>query len=202
VGLVFWTAAAAARAQDQPQEAADPTTPKGMLVMLARATQAGDSAAIRNLFHYDSPLEQKLVEAIAEHVEARTKIRNAAVKAFGQEVADQIASNTIDEDRIRTAEVKVEGDKATVRIPNDPQILSLVKVDGQWKMSVSPMTKGRSKDEVEQQLEQMKILAGIVRETAGELEQGKYTTPQQLDDAIRGKRARAMAPKPSPTTQQ
>jgi hypothetical protein len=98
--------------------------------------------------------------------------------------------------------VKVEGDKATVLIKGDPQTLSLVKVDGQWKMSVSPMTKGRSKEDIEQQLEQMKVLAGIVRETAGELEQGKYTTPQQLDDAIRGKRARAMSPRPAPTTQQ
>ena len=167
-------------------------------MLVARATQAGDVEALRKLFHPANPNEQRYIEAVAQQASALAKIRDATVKAFGQEVAERMASSTIDENRLRGARAKIESDKASVLIEGSPEPLNLVKVGGAWKMSPAQLTRGKGAQIMEQELEGMKQLSAVLVETAQELSDGKYTTPEQLDDAIRGKRIRAMTPTTAP----
>jgi hypothetical protein len=65
-------------------------------------------------------------------------------------------------------------------------------VAGAWKASAARLTEGKSPQIMQQELEQMQQLSSVLLEVSQELEAGKYATAEQLDDAIRGKRLRAM----------
>jgi hypothetical protein len=183
-----------ALAQAPATAPADPSTPQGALVIIARATQAGDADSLRKGFHVTTPDEQKYLDAVAEQAAAMAAIREATVKAFGQEAADRISQNTIDEDRIRAAKATVEGDKATVQVADSPEPYFLVRVGGVWKLSLAKLAAGKNQQIMQQQLDQMKQMSGVMREAAKELGEGKYATPEQLVDGVRAKMIRAMTP--------
>jgi hypothetical protein len=173
---------------------ADSTTPQGTLVLVARATQAGDVDALNKLFHAANPDQKKYLDAAARQAQALAKVRDATVKAFGQDVADMINPRTIDEGPLRSAKAAIESDKATITIEGSPEPVFMVKVDGAWKMSLAHLTDGKSAADMRNELEELGKRASVLLETAQELIDGKYTTPAQLDDAIRGKLIRAMTP--------
>ena len=195
--FVFWSLRAYAQAPAQAP--ADQSTPQGTLVLVARATQAGDEAALQKLFHPTTPDEKRYVDAIAQQASALSKVRDATVKAFGQDVADKMGQSTIDENRIRSAKAKIDGDKASVIMEGSTDALNLVKVGGMWKVSPAQLVAGKNAQMMQQDLDMMTRLNGVLLETAKELGEGKYTTPEQLDDAIRGKRIKAMS-SAGPTT--
>src|SRR5262245_55350905 len=58
---------------------ADPSTPKGTLTMLSRATESGDSSNVKDLFHATNPQEQKLAGVLIERTEVYARFRKALV---------------------------------------------------------------------------------------------------------------------------
>jgi hypothetical protein len=172
---------------------ADQSTPQGALVLLARATQAGDIDGLVRLFHTTDATQKRYVETLAQQANAMAGYNQAVVKAFGQDVADKIANNSIDEERLRSAKAKIDGDKAVAQIGAGIEPYELVRVDGAWRVSPAQLTRGKTPAMVQQDLDQMKQLSDVLKEVSQELLNGKYKTPEQLDDAIRGKRLRAMS---------
>ena len=47
----------------------DQTTPKGALKMLSRATQAGETATLKQLFHATNPQQQKIADSMIDRAE-------------------------------------------------------------------------------------------------------------------------------------
>src|SRR5262245_4191956 len=189
--FVFWSLPA--QAQAPATAPADPSTPQGALVLLARATQAGDVDALVRIFHTTDATQKRYVESLAQQANSMAGYYQAVVKAFGQDVADKVANNSIDEERLRSAKVKIDGDKATAQILPGIEPYELVRVQGAWKVSPAQLTRGKTPAMIQQDLDQMKQLSGVLKEVSQELVEGKYKTPEQLDDAIRGKRLRAMS---------
>ncbi len=192
---------------------ADSSTPKGTLKLLSQATESGDTAQVRDLMVADTPQEQKLAEVLMERTAIYAKFRQAAAKAFGDAAADQLTGHSpaeaaAAEQRIVQADVKMEGDKASLEMEGQP--VNLVRVDGKWKLSMGNLTSGMEAGDVDQRMQQIKMLSEVVVQTTDELNQGKYKTADEVNDAIRSKLASAMLktaesatqPATAPTTQE
>jgi hypothetical protein len=94
--------------------------PKEMLKALNSAMRDGDRDRIRSLMYAQTPLEQGMVDAMAGMAEALAELQRAALKAFGAEGAYEVTGDRPSRwaeavARIDAADVKAEGDRATVR---------------------------------------------------------------------------------------
>lgn len=187
----------------QPAAAADPTTPKGTLTMLSRATQSGDSASVRELFHASNPQQEKMIDLMLERTSAFAKFRQALVAKFGEEAAMQLTGNSAADEaaaevRINQAVVSIDADKAVVQMkaemPGEPQPdpVQMVKVDGKWKLPMAVLTEGMAAADIDANLRKVKMLSDVVISTTSEVTGGKFKTADEVNDAIRGKLASAM----------
>lgn len=187
----------------QPAAAADSTTPKGTLTMLSRATQSGDSASVRDLFHASNPQQEKMIELMLERTSVFAKFRQALVAKFGEEAAMQLTGNSAADEaaaevRINQAVVKIDGEKAAVQMKaempgeQEPDPVQMVKVDGKWKLPMAVLTEGMPAADIESNLRKVKMLSDVVISTTTEVTGGKFKTAEEVNDAIRGKLASAM----------
>lgn len=188
------------------QVEADPTTPKGTLTLLNRATAKGDSEGVRKLMHVATTQESRVADALVNRTAAFAKFREAAVKSFGADAAAKLTGSdeesTAAEQAIQRANVSVDNDKAVVQMDGQP--VNLVKIDGNWQLSLAGLTNGLAPADVDRMLDQMKQFVGIMSQTTDELSQGKYKSPDEVSDAMRARLAAAMmqqAPATQPTTQ-
>jgi hypothetical protein len=184
--------------------AADSTTPKGTLTLLNRATASGDSASVRKLMHASTTQESRIADALVARTEAYTKFRQAAVKSFGEDAASKLTGTKEEtaaaEQAIARADVKIDDDKAMVQM--GPQPVNLVKIDGVWKLSLAGLAEGLAPGDVDKMLDQMKILSSVMTQTSDEVTAGKYKSPDEVNDAVRGKLASAMLQAEAPATTQ
>jgi len=201
VGLV--AAQPAAAPATQPLEPVDQTTPKGALKMLSRATQAGETGTLKGLFHATTPQQQKIVDSMIDRAEVFAKFRAALVSKFGEDAATKLtdtsaADEASAEARIEQAAVKVDNDKASVVMKSDvpgdpdPDPMQMVKVDGKWKLPMATMTEGMDVAAVDSGLRRMKLISEAVTQTTADVTSGKFQSPDEVNDAIRGKLASAM----------
>jgi len=195
----------AAGAATQPAVPADSTTPKGTLTLLSRATESGDTSAVRGLLNVTNPTEQKLADVLMQRTEVYAAFRKAAVKSFGEDAANQLTGNTAadaaeSESRIQQADVKIDNNKATAAMEGQP--VNLIKVGDKWKLSLETLTAEMPAGDVDQKLQQIKMLSDVVKQTTGEINQGKFKSPEEVNDAIRAKLASVMlqAPATGPAT--
>jgi hypothetical protein len=185
------------------QTQADPTTPKGTLTLLNRATAKGDTETVRKLMHVATTQESRVADALVNRTAAFSKFRDAAVKSFGAEVAAKLTGNEAEtnaaEQAIQRADVTINNDKAVVQMDGQP--VNLVKVDGNWQLSLADLTAGLQPAEVDKMLNQMKTFVSIMSQTTDELGQGKYKSPDEVNDAMRARLATAMMQQEQSATQ-
>src|SRR5258705_3881554 len=114
----------------------DPGTPKGAMKAFYEAMEAGDATGVRASFHTANDAEKELADAYAAQLVAARALGEATKAKFatagdalskGLPLRDEIA-------RLDTAEVAVDGDKATLKITGQPRPLHLFKVDGPWRL--------------------------------------------------------------------
>jgi hypothetical protein len=184
------------------QAQADPTTPKGTLTLLNRATAVGDTASVRKLMHVATTQESRVADALVNRTAAFAKFRDAAVKSFGADAASKLTGDQAETDAaeqaIQHADVTIDKDKATVQMDGQP--VNLVKVDGNWQLSLAGLTAGLSPADVDKMLDQMSLFVSIMSQTTDELAKGKYKSPDEVNDAMRARLATAMM-QAQPTTQ-
>ena len=165
----------------------DSTTPRGTLTLLNRATANGDTASVRKLMNASTTQESRIADALVMRTDAFTKFRQAAVKSFGAEAASKLTGTEEEtaaaEKAIQSADVKIDNDKAIVQMENQP--VNLVKVEGMWKLSLAGLAAGMAPADVDKMLEQMKTLASVMVQTSDEVSQGKYKSPDEVNDAVR-----------------
>jgi hypothetical protein len=179
-------AASAPSSADAP---VNDSTPKGVLKQLAAALRDGDAERIRNVMHAATPAETKMVAAMAETARAMAALQKAAIKQFGREAAKEVVGDTDGTDaeskaRIDSAEVKVQGDTATITMEDGEETpVVLKRVGGHWKLPMSELAKGADPGALEERLVALADQARLVRDLATEIETGKYNTPAQAHEA-------------------
>jgi hypothetical protein len=203
LGIGFASAQPATAPAAQALDPVDQTTPKGALKMLSRATQSGETATLKQLFHATNPQQQKIADSMIDRADVFAKFRAALVSKFGEDAATKLtdtspADEMAAEARIEQATVKVDNDKASVTMKSevpgdpDPDAMQMVKVDGKWKLPMAPITDGMDAPSMEAGLRRMKLISEAVTQTTADVSSGKYQSPDEVNDAIRGKLASAM----------
>jgi len=183
----------AATEAPRPEESlsAAPTaaTPKGALKLLAAALRDGDAERIRQVMYAANPSEAKMVTAMADMAKSMAALQKSAIKAFGREgakevVGDTNATDTESKARIDSADVKVQGDTATVTMEDGEEApVVLKRVDGRWRLPMSELSRGADLGALEERLAGLAEQSKLVRELAEEVAAGKYASPAQAHEA-------------------
>ena len=177
---------------------ADPSTPKGALKRLAAALRDGDAEAIRQVMHAADPAEVRMVAAMAEMARAMAVLQRAAVKAFGEEGAKEVVGDTQATDaqgraRIDSADVRVQGETATVILPEGEDApVTLRRVDGRWKVPMSELSKDADRSVLDERLAELAEQAKVVQQIAKDIEGGQFNSPAQAYSAWQSRAMQAV----------
>lgn len=180
---------------------ADSTTPKGTLLLLSRATAAGDVTTVLSLLSVSNAEDQKLADALMRRNIINVKFRAALAKAFSEDVATQMAGDASeDETRIASATADIQGSEATIRMSEAEPPINLVKADGVWKLSLKGLTGNLTPQQVEGQLSKMKMVVDAIDATTSEIGTGKFKKPEEVELALRDRLMAASTPTTVPSS--
>jgi hypothetical protein len=207
-------AAPATAPSTRPLVAADQTTPQGTLILFARAMQEGNVPAVRGVFHTTNAQESTLADFFSERTKVSADFRAAVSSKFGEEAATMLTDSSpqdveIAAQHISAADVKLDGDKATVQMKSEmpgapaPDGIELVKADGKWKLPMGLMTKDMTAEMVDEKMKALKTLQAVVVKMTGEVQQGKFARIEEVADALNSRiqsAALELAPTTSPST--
>ena len=195
-------APAATPADPKPQEQHDTTTPKGALKALAAALRDGDAERIRQVMAAANPAETRMVAAMAEMARAMADLQKAAVKAFGSEGAKEIVGDTQATDaegraRIDAADVRVQGDTATVIVAEGEDTpVVLRRVGGHWKVPMAELSKHADPSVLDERLAELAEQRKLVVELTREIGEGQFNSPAQAKDAWQSRAMQAVTRRP------
>ncbi|MEZ0266527.1 MAG: hypothetical protein ACAI43_17500 [Phycisphaerae bacterium] len=192
------TCAGPASAEVKP----DPATPKGAAAALFKAMQSGDVAAVRPLV-VGSERQVALFEAMIPLTSAFKSLETAAVKKFGPEGRQingggSATTPTAElEDELETALEKIDGDTAELTpkpvaatgnagktvVAKPP--MKLKKIGETWKVDLASMP--TEKLDTPASIALVKSMGSLARDTAKEIDDGKYTTVDEARLAFQQK---------------
>lgn len=183
-GMVVLVVCALASGQaSQPAPASSPAdTPKAALRSFAVALDAGDATALHRLLEVTSPTEQKIADSTIDMAVALADLNHALAGKFGAEEAKTVVGDTAGQlqkslTAIAAASEKVTGDTAVVSIaPTTQGTITLKKVDGAWKISLTDKAKGLSPQQVDQVAAMVATELKQLKEMTAEVKAGKFTT--------------------------
>lgn len=203
--LSTWSAAQRAPAASDPPKPAeqhDTTTPKGALKALAAALRDGDADRIRQVMDATNAAETRMVAAMADMAKAMADLQKAAVKAFGPDGAKEIVGDTAATDaegraRIDAAEVRVQGDTATVVVAEGEDTpVVLRRVGGHWKVPMAELSKNADATVLDERLAELAEQRKLVVQLTRELGEGQFNSPAQAKDAWQSRAMQAVTRKP------
>jgi hypothetical protein len=166
------------------------STPRGALKTLLTAIQTGDPQGIKKVIHTSTPVEEKMVDALAHRALAENNFRQAAVKAFGADAAKQLvgdaeASNVVNMSQLDAAAETVDGDSAIVNSNSaGGEPVKLSKINGQWQIPASEFSKATDPTKIQQNIEDMNFAANLIDQFAGDVSGGKYKTATEAGESI------------------
>jgi len=162
--------------------AADLSEPKAAAKTFVTALAAHDLATLRSA-SIGNDEERQRIEAMSDLIVAQRKYGDAAHAKFGEDARVPRRDVAKDfEEKLKTAEVKMEGDSASLADPQDPQSppLKLKRESGDWKIDLSSMQmRGAAAAGG-----QMKQIAEAMNTTADEIASGKYASFLEAQKAL------------------
>jgi hypothetical protein len=177
-------AATLLRAAPQPKPRAattrtandDPSAPRAALLMYDKIVGPHDVARAREAYHARTTRERAIADVLAKLDASLANLRAQATAKFDPDVADAMlhvvkASTKSD---INQARIVVTGDTAAVTFPGAETPTEMVKVNGDWKISVKDMLKGPNPNPRAFRQAMSKLQAGVDK-VADKIQQGQYT---------------------------
>ena len=171
--------------------AGDYSSPKAAASTFAAAIAAGDVETAKASI-VPNEKQAPVVEALAKLQVAQKKFAEAAVKAYGQ-AGEELARTNDQKDavkQIESAQVKEQGDVATLTSADSPDPLTLRKVDGQWKVDLGAMPNSA---EMERQVPTLTGMTELMDTMATEIEDGKYKSAEEVKQVFTLKFMQKMA---------
>jgi hypothetical protein len=190
----------------------DFSSPKAAATSFLNSLKDADEAAARNAT-VGSKDQQDLLAGSIQMIAATRKLAEVAkakygadetVKAFGPDIMGTNESFDKEIVRLNEAEVKIEGDKATIT-PAPPKDeassqpgstsqprpaaaekpLKLQKVDGKWKVDLAASEMGGpGQPPAEQQIKMIETMSKSVQQTAQDITAGQYKTAMEARQAM------------------
>jgi putative N-acetylmannosamine-6-phosphate epimerase len=149
-----------------------------------------------------NPAETRMVAAMAEMAKAMADLQKAAVKAFGQEGAKEIVGDTAATDaegraRIDAAEVRVQGDTATVVVAEGEDTpVVLRRVGRHWKIPMAELSKNANAAVLDERLAELAEQRKLVAQLTTEIAEGQFNSPAQAKDAWQSRAMQAVTRRP------
>jgi hypothetical protein len=173
-----------------PKSSDDPSGPRAALLLYDKLVGPNDADKAIGLYYARNTRERVLAAVLAKLDGAVANLRKHAADRFGQDAADAMirAIDATTADDINQAKITVNGDTATVLFPHATSPSTMVRVNGEWKLSLKPWFK----DLHSSPKDLRKALARVAtsaNEVAGKIEQGQYAKPEEatrtLQEAFR-----------------
>jgi hypothetical protein len=167
---------------------AHPSDPKAAMKAFYQAMEAGDAAAVRAAFFTTSDAEKKLAEADAAQLIAARALGEAAKNKFaatgdalskGLPVRDQVS-------KLESAEVKFDGDNATLKLTGQSRPLKLIKSNNKWLISIADYA-GATPANIAAQTAVLKDLAEAYSSIAADISADKFPSAQDAQKALQQK---------------
>jgi hypothetical protein len=150
----------------------DYTSPKAAFQTYTAALAAGDAAAAKASVVSNDKID-KLLDGQIAYAAREKKFRDAIIKRFPDEAKNLPDPSVENLKAIEKADVKVDGDTATLTTTQTPGPVKLQRVDGKWKVDLVSMY---PPDNIEQVVRFRTALGEIIEDMTPEIEAGKFKT--------------------------
>lgn len=168
----------------------DPSAPRAALLLYDKLVGPNESDKALGLYHAATTRDRALAASLATLDGALANLHAQATKKFDRQAADALV-RTLDgatRDDINAADIQVTGDTAAVTFPNSTRPTQMVRVNGEWKISVKSLAQDLASNPRTFRKALAK-LAAAANDTAAKIEQGQLATPEaakkQLESANR-----------------
>jgi len=111
--------------------------------------------------------------------------RHAAIERFGEEKGDDVSGGLPTLKDIEEANEKIDGDSALLATKNGKASLRLRKIGNNWKVDLLSILPIRTDAETARRIFQK--AAAAARELAAQIRAGAFITPEDADQALKGK---------------
>jgi hypothetical protein len=159
-------------------DAPDTSTPTKAAVAFAKAVQAGDMATAKAL-STGTASQYALLAKIGELSVAMKKLEDAAVKKFGAEAKPPKEMSMDMAADFETAEVKLDGDKATLVVKSKPddKFPPTLKKDGDnWKVDLTNL----ENPEAAAMAPMIPVMVKVLDTVTKNINDGKYKTAVEV----------------------
>jgi hypothetical protein len=178
-------------ATSNPAPAADTATaaPLAALTSLYDAMEAGDPGGVRASFHTANDAERELADAYAAYLTAAKTLGEAAKAKFAA-TGDALSKGLPVRDakaRLASAEITVDGDAATVKFPDQPKPLRLVRSDGRWRVSIADYAGAATGENVAGQMAVIKDMTAVFNTVAADITADKYPSAAEAQRGLQSK---------------
>ncbi len=177
---------------------ADYATPKGAFRTYTKALADGDAATLKNSVIASAKHDQLLDSQIA-YAPIEKKFKAACIKSYPAS-AKELADGTPEMLKaIDDADVKIDGETATLNTRLSTEPVQLKKVDGRWKVDLASMYGTDAVDEV---LLFRKALGEVMTDMLPDVEASKYKDFNEVKNTLemRVKMRTALPPSDDATT--
>ena len=163
-------------------------TPKQAVLRGCKVMENLDLDQAVDLYEYHGDFGKQNVKAACRYYLGLTRVELAVRNKFGMKADDDflhaIGENT--EDDARNATYKVDGDKAEVTFPGDPQpSLQMIRENGVWKVDVSSTLQSMSKEDLKKFADFYESVEAASGPLADKINQGDFQTVDQVVDAFK-----------------
>ena len=161
----------------------DYSTPKNAVKSFYVSVVRGDWTSARQ--NVVEPAQVAVVD------EARTLIievrafRRAAIERFGEEKGDDVSGGLPTLKDIEEANEKIDGDTALLATKNGKASLKLRKIGNNWKVDLCSLLPFRTDAETARRI--FAKAAAAAHELAAQIRAGVFLTPDDADQALKGK---------------
>ena len=184
-------------------KSADLSNPKSAAMAFGNALIAGDAAGLRAAT-VGTDADYKIIDAVGKMVGSMKRLSDAASEKYGKDnEITKGAQDTNIAEKLDKADVKVEGDTATIidkEKADDKNPLKLVKKGSDWKVDLGSIPK----DGMDQLVKMAPAMAKAADEVTQEIKDGKHKTAKEAQEAIPQKMMAALmqaapqGPQPGP----
>lgn len=181
VGLSLSTLAHA-----RPRATEDGSAPRAALLMYDKMVGPNETEKALPLYYAAATRERALAAVLAKCDGAVANLRLRATEKFGAKAADAMLHivNASTTDDINRAKIAVAGDTAEVLFPEAEAPTLMVRVKGEWKISVKDILQN-IKANPRAFRQSMAKVAVVVNQAAEKIQEGQYTSAQDASKQLR-----------------
>jgi len=161
----------------------DYSTPKNAVKSFYVSVVRGDGTTARQ--NVVEPAQVGIVDEARELIVGVRAFRKAAIEKFGDKKGDDVSGGLPTLDDIEQAREEINGDSAILATKNGKASLRLRKIGSNWKVDLLSILPFKTDPKTAQRI--FAKSAQAAHELAQQIKSGAFLTPEDADQALKGK---------------